>query len=63
MKKPSIRYRMLKGLINFLISIVANIKVTGYDNFDKNKQYVIVGNHTGWMDPYWLSANYQRNIR
>lgn len=50
MKKPSFNYKVLRGLLNFLVNIVVKVNVTGYENFDKNKQYVVVCNHTSWLD-------------
>lgn len=56
MKKPSTGYKVLKAVINFLLSILVKIKVTGYENFDKNQQYVVVSNHTSWLDLIILIA-------
>lgn len=51
MNKPTKSYRIFISILNLIISILLRIKVTGLDNFDHSKQYVIVGNHTGWADP------------
>ena len=56
MKKPSTGYRVLKTVINFLLSILVKINATGYEHFDKNQQYVIVSNHTSWLDLLLLIA-------
>lgn len=50
MKEPVVTYRILKCTLNFLINILFKVKVTGYDNFDHNIQYVIIGNHISWLD-------------
>jgi len=63
LKKPSTGYRILKAIINFLVSILVKIKVTGYQNFDKNQQYVIVCNHTSWLDLIMLIAKTPRTFQ
>ena len=63
MKKPSTGYLILKGAINFLLSILVKINATGYENFDKTKQYVIVSNHTSWLDLLLLIAKTPRTFQ
>ena len=56
MKKPTIAYRILKGFVNLLVSALIKVNVTGRENFDKKKQYIIVANHTSWLDALLLIA-------
>ncbi|MEX1376752.1 MAG: lysophospholipid acyltransferase family protein [Eubacteriales bacterium] len=50
LKKSTTAYRSLRRTVNFMLSILVKVKVTGYENFDKNQQYIVVCNHTSWLD-------------
>lgn len=54
---------MLQGLINFLVNVLVKVNVTGQENFDKNKQYVVVCNHTSWLDMLLIIAKLPKTFQ
>ena len=50
LKKSTMAYRSLRRVANLMLSILVKVKVTGYENFDRKKQYIVVCNHTSWLD-------------
>jgi len=63
LKKPTIAYKVFKGIVNFLVSILVKVNVTGFNNFDLNKQYVVVCNHTSWLDMLLIIAKLPKTFQ
>ena len=41
---------VIRGLIRFLINLIARVEVSGYDNLPKDTSFVIATNHLGFLD-------------
>lgn len=51
-------YRVLKVIAVPIIRLYHRVKVVGYDNFDHNRNYIVVGNHISQLDPIYIGAFY-----
>lgn len=51
-------YRTLKVIVPPIIRLYHRVKVVGYDNFDHNRHYIVVGNHVSQLDPIYIGAFY-----
>jgi len=41
---------VIRGLIRFLINLIARVEVSGYENLPKDTSFVIATNHLGFLD-------------
>jgi len=53
-------YRIIRGVIRFLLHVLARIEVTGLEHLPDQGPYLMITNHLHWLDPPVLMAEYPR---
>lgn len=49
-------YRIVRLIVRFLFLSLFRPRIKGIENIPKNENYILVGNHTKWLDPVMLVA-------
>lgn len=52
----TIFYKIIRPILKVLFKVLFHPRIIGIDNLPKDKNYVLAGNHTKWLDPIMLIA-------
>ena len=55
-------YKIIKPIVTILFKILFHPKVIGIENIPKDRNYILAGNHTKWLDPIMLIALSPRQV-
>lgn len=53
----------MKNILSAALSIFLKIEIVGRENFDVEQKYVVVANHSGWLDPILLLGKLPQNYK
>jgi 1-acyl-sn-glycerol-3-phosphate acyltransferase len=51
-------YRVIRGLIRFLLHLLSRVEVSGLEHLPDRGPYLLITNHLHWLDPPALMAEY-----
>lgn len=55
-------YRLMKGILGPYLKLAYRVKIEGAENFPKEGPVIVVGNHTSFLDSFWIPLAVPRRV-
>lgn len=55
-------YRLMKGILGPYLKLAYRVKIEGVENFPKEGPVIVVGNHTSFLDSFWIPLAVPRRV-